>query len=154
MLEPWIMNGRGLAQWLGVSEKTVSVRAFPSVGKDGRSILYDVREIIRIETARGLHAVEADGGVIDHEAEKARLTKARRIAQEFDNAESEKRLRPVEEVEAAITDTLTPVCAMLDALPMSIKRVCPELSQRAVEMVEREIAKARNQLADDVEAVT
>lgn len=149
--EAWHLNGRQVAEWLGVSPKTVSQRDYPRASEpSGREAVYDVREVLRIDAARGLVLVE-DGEAIDHDAEKARLTKARRIAQELDNAETEKRLRPLEEVESAIIQTLSPVAAMLDALPMAIKRDCPELSAYGVERIERTIATARNTLADDIE---
>lgn len=145
---PWHLNGRETAEWLGVSKQTVSDRAYPKI-KSGRESLYDIREVLRIETLRNAAPVGDDGGQIDHEAEKARLTKARRVAQELENEEAQGRLRPVSEVEAAIFDALSPVAAGLDSLPMAIKRVCPELSGRGVELVEREIARMRNDLADD-----
>jgi len=68
--------------------------------------------------------------------------------QELDNAEREGELRPLSEVSEAIVAALTPVCAMLDNLPLAIKRKCPELSHVSVETVERTIAEARNELAE------
>ncbi len=145
---PWHLNGRQVAEWLGVSTKTVSQRDYPRTGKIGSEVLYDIREVIRVEAVKGLSLSE-DGEEIDHPAEQARLTKARRIAQEIENEREQGRLRPVAEVEVAITEALSPVAAALDSLPMAIKRSCPELSQTAIEMVEREIATMRNALADD-----
>ena len=146
--DPWHLNGREVAKWLGVSTKTVSQRNYPNLGKHGAQVIYDIREVLRIEGAKGL-VISSDGETIDHDIEKARLTKEQRIAKELENAETQRRLRPVEEVEAAIYDALSPVASALDSLPMSIKRACPELSQHGVELVEREIATMRNALADD-----
>jgi len=101
------------------------------------------------EAISGIHAI-SDGEVIDHDAEKARLTKARRIAQELDNAEREGKLRPIAEAADAVEAALVPVCAMLDSLPLQIKRECPELSHQSVETMQRTIAKSRNALADEI----
>jgi len=38
------------------------------------------------------------------------------------------RLRPIAEAVEALEAALTPVCAMLDSLPLQIKRDCSELS--------------------------
>ena len=145
---PWHFNATDCAAVLGLAKSSFSERSYEPCGVVGRQKFYDLRAVIRADVLTGL--VEADDGeMINHEAEKARLTKARRVAQELENARTEKELRPIQEVEAAIYDALSPVAAALESLPMGIKRVCPELSQSGVEMVEREIATMRNALADD-----
>jgi len=91
--KPWHLSGRDCAAALDIAPSTFSEREYVPALKDGRRKFYDIRHIIRAEAISGVHAI-SDGEVIDHDAEKARLTKARRIAQELDNAEREGKLRP------------------------------------------------------------
>lgn len=148
--KPWLLNGQGVAEWLGVTPKTVSVRNFPSVGQDGRSILYDIREILRLETARGLHALrgEDEGEIIDHEAEKARLTKARRVSQELDNLERVGAVAPVELFGAAFDGFCNQVVQTLEGIPGDVRRADPEISARSIELIEAKIASFRNLASD------
>ena len=144
----WHKDVQECLLWCGRDRNWFSAQGFEKHGRDptdGRRSLYDVRQVCL--RAFSSPVVDDDGEVIDHDAEKARLTKARRIAQELDNAERELELRPVFEVSEAIVAALTPVVAMLDNLPVSIKRVCPALSQTGVEKMERAIAESRNELA-------
>lgn len=147
-LKPWHLPAGACADYLGITKSSFSRKGFEPVAKRGREVLYDITQICLIAASKGKHEL-SDGEEIDHELEKARWTQARRIAQELENDEAQGRLRPVEEVETAIIEALTPVAAGLDSLPMAIKRACPELSARGVELVEREIARMRNALADD-----
>ena len=147
-VKPWHLPAGVCADYLGITKSSFSRRGYDAVAKSGRQVFYDITEICRFEMSRGKYEAE-DGEEIDHPAEQARWTKARRIAQELENEREQGRLRPVAEVDAAVTDALSPVAAALDSLPMAIKRACPELSQTAIEMVEREIATMRNALADD-----
>ena len=146
--KPWHLNGRQVAEWLGLSTKTVSDRDYPKT-RSGREAIYDIREVIGIDAVKGLALLSDDGETIDINYQRARLTKAQAGLAELTLASEQGRLRPVEEVEEAILAALTPVVGMLDSLPLAIKRECPELSHTAVEQIERTIATARNQLADE-----
>ena len=136
-----------MCEILGISAVHIG-RLFSSgdiVGKTDRGE-WDVAE-----TVQSYISYKSGGSSIARQQaeETLKLTAARRIAKDIENEATRGRLRPVEEVEAAVIAALSPVSAALDSLPMQIKRDCPELSQRGVEIIERAIAKMRNGLADD-----
>lgn len=150
-LDPWLKSVGECVRWCGRDRNWFNTQGFEQVAKDptdGRRSLYDVRKVCTRAMGPAPHP-DDDDAVPNKADEDAKLTKARRVAQELANDAERGRLRPVEEVEAAIYSALSPVASALDSLPMQIKRACPELSQRGVELVERAIATMRNALADE-----
>jgi len=148
----WIMNGRKAAEWLGVAPSTFSERGYRPIERKGNQSLYDVRSLIQKEAVRGFHET-ADGEVIDYDAEKARLTKARRVAQELDNYERMGLLAPVELFSTAFEEFTGLVCQTLEGLPGDIRRADPEVSNRSLETIEAKVADFRNLAADKCSAL-
>ena len=145
--EPWELNGRQVAAWLGVSTKTVSQRNYPNKGKYGAEVIYDIREVFRVEGAKRV-VVTDDGDPQDHEAEKLLWTKSRRIAQDLENYERTGLLAPVEVFASAFEEFCGLVSQTLEGLPGDIRRADPEISARSLEIVEVKVAEFRNLAAD------
>ena len=144
---PWHLNGRQVAEWLGVSTKTVSQRDYPRTGKIGSEVLYDIREVLRVEAIKGM-AISEGGVEIGHEAEKALWTRARRVAQDLDNLERLNLVAPVELFGSAFDQFCAHVSQVLEGLPGDIRRADPEISARSLEVIESKVAKFRNVAAD------
>ena len=148
-IEPWHLTASECARWIGIARNTFADRGYAPALQIGCKKYFDIREIFIESVRAGIVSSGGDDGDIDLNYQRARLVQAQAGLAEISLAAEEGRLCPVEEVETAIIATLTPVVAMLDSLPLTIKRDCPELSHTAVERIERTIATARNNLADE-----
>lgn len=94
---------------------------------------------------------KTDGEVIeyiDKEREQARLYKGQADSVEIKNKIARAELAPIEILEYAEADRGAQMGSILEALPIQLKRRCPELSASAITMVEKEIARTRNICAD------
>ncbi|WP_051975386.1 terminase small subunit [Cupriavidus necator] len=93
------------------------------------------------ETAAG-RASEEEG--LDLIAERARLAKeqADRIA--LQNEVTRRELAPVHLIEQVLSQAGARVSGILEAIPGMLKRRLPSLSADDVELITREVAKARN----------
>jgi len=151
--QPWHFQGSDCAAILGISKSAFSERGYEPDAQVGRSKYYDLRSIIRADLVGGLVEVEA-GEVIDIEAERARLTKARRIAQELDNYERSGLLAPVEVFASSFNEFCGEVCQTLEGLPGDIRRADPEISARSLEVVEVKVAEFRNLAAHKCERLS
>jgi len=68
-------------------------------------------------------------------------------AQKRENDLQEELVAPVELITDAIVKTAAQVTAVLESLPVNLKRAMPELSGDAVDVAKREIARCRNYLS-------
>ena len=151
--QPWHFQGSDCAAILGISKSTFSERAYAPDGQVGRSKYYDLRAVLRADLVSGL--VEADDGeIIDIDVERARLTKARRIAQDLDNYERTGLLAPVEVFASSFNEFCGEVCQTLEGLPGDIRRADPEISARSLEIVEVKVAEFRNLAAHKCERLS
>ena len=79
--------------------------------------------------------------------EKLLLTKAQREGQELKNSQLRKELAPVAVIEWVIGKTGGQISAILDALPLQLKKRNPKLTASNIETIRREIVKAQNAAA-------
>lgn len=145
---PWLKDVSQCLRWSGRDRNWFSAQGFEKFGKDptdGRKSLYDVREVC----ARAMgFAFLSDGDDVPNKAEEdARLTKARRVAQELDNAERTGELAPLDVMSAQYRSDLTALAALLDAVPMQVKRAWPEVPGVVIDEIDRNLAKMRNDFA-------
>jgi phage terminase Nu1 subunit (DNA packaging protein) len=112
---------------------------------DGCRIAYI--SYLRNMSRTGGAVVEASGGDIDIEAERAGLTKAQRISQELKNEILEGRYMAIETIQEILSKILIQVGGILAALPLNLKRKHPELEKRVIDSIQAEIIKHQNEAA-------
>jgi len=119
-------------------------------GKRGQSHQYDPQAVLKWKVRQVLAQlmIDEDGSVLDLEHERARLAKeqADKIARE--NAVRDGELAPIEALVFALSDVSVQQVAILEGLPKRIKASMTSLRAREIKILEREIIKARNAIAE------
>ncbi len=87
-------------------------------------------------------------GKLDTDAERARLIAAQADKAERENKIADKKVAPVEYLEAALANVLAQMVAIFDAMPMNLKRSNPKLTARDIHMIKKDLATLRNLAAD------
>jgi len=136
------MKQGDFGQLVGISQQAVSdlVRRdvlFP--GAAGGMWLQQYCAHLR-EQAAG----RAAAGELDLAAERARLARAQSERIEMQNAETRRESAPVVLLEIAVATMGRKVAAVLEAIPVKIKRRSKNLSAEDIEIITAEITKARN----------
>lgn len=137
------MRQAEFAGLVGISQPAVSglvARGILLAGMTGRQMLFAYCGHLR-ETAAGRSSEDSE---LDLVAERARLAKeqADRIA--LQNEVTRRELAPVHLIEQVLSQAGARVSGILEAIPGMIKRRLPSLSADEVELITREVAKARN----------
>lgn len=89
-------------------------------------------------------AGRAAAGELDLAAERARLARAQSERIEMQNAETRRESAPVVLLELAVATIGRKVAAVLEAIPVKIKRRSKNLTAEDIEIITAEINKARN----------
>ncbi|MGM0703876.1 MAG: terminase small subunit [Pseudomonadota bacterium] len=96
---------------------------------------------------------EPEGDAIDpllehkREQEEYLLTRERRIGQQQKNEIGARKVVPSEFAIFSLSKLAAEIAAILDTLPLTMKRKHPDLEPRHLDTLSRELAKARNQAA-------
>lgn len=120
------------------------------VEKIGRNVFYAVADVLENrlndqEVRFQKHAPSDMAEMIQAEREeKLLLTKAQREGQELKNSQLRKELAPVSIIEWTLGKVGSQIAAILDSLPLQIKKRCPKLTASGIEVIRREIVKAQN----------
>ncbi len=128
----------------GMPMKTRGSRGIPSEFDTVDVITW----LIRRETAKVGSKTSETGETIDLYLEQARLTKAKADAQELKNELERRQVAPVEVMTTSITKVSASAVAILASLKLSIKRKLPYLKNTELDIIETEVARARNAIAD------
>ncbi|MEB7888801.1 terminase small subunit [Hafnia alvei] len=138
----------------------ISVQAFDKWGvtpteRRGREVLYDVRTVLenRLEHQSHKQPAAEDDPAVNIDFERWRLTKAQADAQELKNAKD-----MAEVVETAfcvfvLSRVAAEIAGILDGIPLSMQRRFPELENRHIEFLKRDVVKAMNKAAATGELV-
>lgn len=108
---------------------------------------------LRGQAAGQVRQPEAEADVVDpllehkREQEEYLLTRERRIGQQQKNELSARRVVPAEFAIFSLSKLAAEIAAILDTLPLTMKRKHPDLEPRHLDTLSRELAKARNQAA-------
>jgi phage terminase Nu1 subunit (DNA packaging protein) len=155
--DPLIMNKLGIAKLLGVDERSVSRwqgRAddpLPvlSRGRRGYANEYDAHQVHEWSLRQALKdlGIGGEGEVVDYEYERARLTREQADSQALKNAQLRKELAPVTVIEWTLGKVGAQISAILDQIPLKVKRRVPRLSSAEAEIIKREVIKAQNMAA-------
>jgi len=134
-----------------VSPKTFRKWGLEPVAAFNSAKYYDSTEVInkKLDLAIQNRFVMGEyDELIDLEREQARKTQQERIKLELANAKTMREQAPVELLTFALENIITQFVAVLDGLPLTIKREMPDIPGVALDIVDREITKARNIMAD------
>lgn len=146
------VNAKEVADWIGVSDRTVSDLAIRGHAKKVGRGRYDLKETIRLYTShlREVAAARGDGQILDLVQERARLAKAQTAGQEMKNATLRRELLPREEVEAEWSDILRKLRSAMLAIPSRIRQRLG-LDANATADIDREIRDTLTVLGNDQE---
>ena len=137
-----VMTQKEFGQLVGISQQAVSDLLKRDVllpGQPAAVWLHAYCGHLR-EQAAG----RAAAGELDLATERAALARAQRERIEMQNAETRKETAPVVLLEIAVAAIGRKVAAVLEAIPVKIKRRSKNLTAEDIEIITAEITKARN----------
>ena len=97
---------------------------------------------------REMAAGRYSAGDLDLTEERARLARAQSERIEMENAVKRGELAPIDTLRDVLAPVVAQIAAQLDAVPGKLKREAPHLTATDLEIVAREITKARNLAAE------
>lgn len=84
------------------------------------------------------------GNELDLARERAGLARAQKERVEMLNAQARREVLPVGLLETVLARLARQIAGILEALPVGLKRACPHLTVEDLELINRELVKARN----------
>lgn len=142
-----VLNRSELAQCFGVAKTTIDTwasKGCPVIerGTRGKPSKYNTVDVFRWLK----HGDGSDS--IDLQKERALLAAEQRRKLKRENDVEEKLLAPVDLLTDALASTGRQIVAILESLPLTMKRYCPEITGDQITLVKKSIAKCRNSIAD------
>lgn len=150
--DPSWLNKTQMAASLGISVQAFDKWGVQPVARIGRSAYFDVRSVLdnrMANTAARSNPEEPDGEfdpLLEHkrDQEEYLLTKERRIGQQQKNEIAARKVVPSEFAIFTLSKVAAEIAAILDTLPLTMKRKHPDLETRHLDTLMRELARARN----------
>jgi len=142
MIEKFLFNKKDTAKIMGVSVQSLSKWDIAPKRKTGREVFYYLPEVVDWRLARD--TAES----LNLTAERARLAKEQADGHALKNAQTQGELVSLDILTYALSNVASQVVSILDALPLQIKKRCPQLNARAIEIIRREIVKAMNAMSE------
>ncbi len=151
-----IVSKKELCTILEINDQTITARekeGLPCKVRGGRGVSsqYSTGDVIKwlLRQERSKYATDKDTAkAVDLNTEQARLTKEKADAQELKNRIERKEVAPVSLMTTSIAKVSASAVAILASLKLSIKRKLPHLKNTELDIIEKEIARARNSIAD------
>ena len=151
---PHWLNQRLMAKSCGISVQAFQAWNVKHAAEHGREKFYTVDDVIENRVAHALRKAEAARpptpelpSAAELEAENILLTRERRIAQELKNAQTRRELAPVALIDWTLSKVGGQIAAILESLPLKVKKLLPRLTATEVEHIKREVVKAQNAAA-------
>ena len=150
-LPTWI-NTKQMAASCGISVQAFSQWGVPKAGAIGREVFYTVDDVIENRIAKARERWEASQpppSPEDLQADKERtlLVREQRIGQELKNAQTRRELAPVALIDWTLSKVGAQISAILESIPLKVKKMLPRLTATEVEHIKRELVKAQNAAA-------
>ena len=146
-----IIDDDGMADLFGVSTRTVHTwitEGIPSF-KENNKRFFEAKQAVDWYVAKKIQKLTANpaGMILDPAQERAALDRARR--EQIDLALEQKRgeVAPIVALEWALSSACSQIAAVLETIPAKLKRRMPQLTTVDLDIVRKEIAKARNAAA-------
>ena len=121
-------------------KKSIDENGIKSVGRDGKKILYDSKEILEALYRRQSSTVSSDVRemlIAEQHREKKR-----------ENDLAEGLIAPLSALEDALTQVGQQIVVNLEALPLEMKRANPRLTGHDIQTVKKNIARCCGAIAD------
>jgi len=135
-------NVRTLTKWQNLEVNPLPIL---KAGKRGKESLYDPQVLFSWKLKRELsNVIEIDGEKLDLDEQRARLAKEQTEATALKNAQTRKEVAPIIMLEWVLGKIGSQISALLESLPLKIRRRVPKLSANEVDLIRREIVKAQN----------
>ena len=154
--DPSWLNKTAMAKACGISVQAFAAWGVDPVDKIGGQAYYRVQDVIanRIEHDRKRRKADAPAVDPDRESldrsereERLALVREQREGQALKNAQLRRELAPVAVIEFVLQSVAGQIGAILEALPPALKKIAPRLAAREMELITREVVKARNAAA-------
>ena len=130
------------ATLVGVTRSAVVAAVSEGILTPGQS--YKEWLLAYCKRLREMAAGRYSAGELDLTEERARLARAQSERIEMENAVKRGELAPIDTLRDAIIPAMTQISALMDAIPVKLKREAPHLTATDLEIVKREIANAMN----------
>jgi len=145
------LNQREMAKSCGISVQAFQAWGVESAATIGTEVFYTVDDVIENRLARQAarqRAAEPEGPADeDLDREKLRLTREQRIGQELKNAQTRRELAPIAVIEWTLGKVGAQIAAILESIPLKVKKVLPAMTATEIEHLKREVVKAQNAAA-------
>lgn len=146
------LNKQDMAASCGVSLTAFDKWNVEPVARIGRRVYYRAFDVLDNRKARWSASLaqqrasdEAPApSVIEAEREKILLVREQRIGQELKNAQTRRELAPVAMIEWALGKVGGQISALLESIPLRVKKMVPRLQASEIELIKREVVKAQN----------
>lgn len=148
------LNHDQMSKSCGISPQAFRAWGVEPVAKQPPYVYYTVEGVLTNRLEHQAARLERIGKpASDEERElaegnaKLRLTLAQAEGQELKNAQLRKELAPVDMLEWVVGKAGAQISAILDAIPLQLKKRNPKLTATDLETIRREIVKAQNTAA-------
>ena len=143
-----------LAEIIGVSERTLTTwqkNGMPISydGRRGEANLYDTENVIAWRIKNRIQEItgEGDKSGLNLEQERAQLAQEQHRKIKRENDIEDNLVAPLGILTDALASITTQMASIFEALPLTLKKRCPSLTAKEVEVIKKEIAKTRNTAA-------
>jgi len=127
-------------------EKYITEAGVKPVRVDGRNRYFDSRDLLTFKLMQSDSARTSTD--YDLEEERARETKERADNLELKNAQLRRELIPVDLMSWTLGGLGSQISAILESIPVKLKRRMPKLGAAEVDIIKTEVAKCQNSCAD------
>lgn len=152
-MKKFTINKEQASYLLGVTVKSLTAwqkkkeNALPvlKVGKRGQSNQYDPRELLKWTVANELSKVVLiHGERLDLDEQRARLAKEQTETAALKNAQTRRELAPIVQIEWVLGKVGSEIAAILEGIPLKVKRRVQKLTASDIGFIRREVVKALN----------
>lgn len=147
--QPHWLNLGQMAASCGISVQAFKQWGIEPVARIGSEALFDAASVLRNRLARQQERTKASAPApspddLDADRERTLLTRVQREGQELKNAQLRRELAPISLIEWTLGKVGNQIGAVLDSIPLKVKKVVPRLTAVEVEHIKREVVKAQN----------
>lgn len=151
---PHWLNKKQMAASCGISVQAFDKWGVTQAAAIGNEVFYTVDDVIdnrlalverrQKEAAAAAASSAPTTEELDAEREKLLLIREQRIGQELKNAATRRETAPVALIDWTLSKIGGQIAAILESVPLKVKRLLPRLTATEVEHIRREIVKAQN----------
>ncbi len=141
--EKYWLTHEQMAKAHGISTQAFRQWGVEPVAKIGREVFYLAGDVTANRLQKRVPSDAAEMIQAEREA-KLKLTEAQVEGQELKNSQLRRELAPVAVIEWTLGKVGSQIAAILDSLPLQIKKRCPKLTASGIEVIRREIVKTQN----------